>query len=245
MPLSSRQLAHRADLADVRIYPRVRSTNTRAAELINSGDLQLPGAILATRQTSGRGRGQNTWYADAGSLAVTFVFPADPVRPAHQLPLIAGLAARNAAAPHVDPATLKVKWPNDLLAHGRKLAGILCERVRDADLIGIGMNVATDFSHAPPEVQHRAVSLAELTPTPPTREQVFIDLAIALREALASPHWHAELSRVHALTGRHVAIDTGDAVIRGTCTGIDEEGRLLVREGATLHRILAGSVLSP
>ena len=130
----------------MRVYPRLRSTNARAAELLERNELQLPAAIIASVQTAGRGRGHNAWHADAGSLAITVVLPAQKNHLPNQLPLRAGLIVRSVIARSVPPEKLQVKWPNDLLADGKKLAGILCERVRDGDVVGIGVNVTTDLS---------------------------------------------------------------------------------------------------
>jgi BirA family biotin operon repressor/biotin-[acetyl-CoA-carboxylase] ligase len=238
----------------VRVYPRLRSTNLRAAELLERDELRPPAAVVASLQTAGRGRGANAWWSDAGSLTVTFVFPASADRPPQELPLRAGLAVLSVAARHVGPERLRVKWPNDVLAGGRKLAGILCQRVGNADLVGDGLNVSTDLATAPPEVRRRAISLAELTAKPPTRADAFVQLALALREAwevppgtsghasAPGPGWIEELNRVHALTGQIVAIDTGDRIVRGPCRGIDRQGRLLVETPEGVQAIASGQV---
>src|SRR5271168_3720609 len=76
-------------------FPQLRSTNDHAAVMRRDGELYAPAVVLAARQTAGRGRGSNTWFSTGGSLTVTFVLPiADRMAP-HQLPIIAGLAARN------------------------------------------------------------------------------------------------------------------------------------------------------
>jgi len=79
-------------------FPRLRSTNDHAAELRRRGELFAPAMVLTGCQLAGRGRGSNTWWSRAGVLTVTFVFPIDAHVAPHQLPLLAGLAIRNAAA---------------------------------------------------------------------------------------------------------------------------------------------------
>src|SRR4051794_12965050 len=96
--------------ADVRVYPRLRAAHSRAAELVEGGELKLPAAIVASLQTAGRGRGSNAWYSDAGSLTATFVFAGDLSRPPHELPLRAGLACRRVIAKYVSPERVQVKW---------------------------------------------------------------------------------------------------------------------------------------
>lgn len=236
-------LQRRGGLAEVRVYPRLRSTNSKAAELARRGAITLPGAVIASRQSAGRGRGANTWYSDAGSLTATFVLPARGDRPATEVSLRAGLAVFDAISAWVPADDLKVKWPNDVLIRGKKVAGILCERVGTADIIGIGLNVTTDLSAAPADMPRRAVSLAAASHGAVEREEVFVALAIALRGMWDSDDWLPRLRRVHALTGRRVAIHTGGHIIRGTCRGIDDTGRLLVDDGSRTHAISSGHVL--
>src|SRR4051794_14904109 len=78
--------------------PRLRSTNDHAAALRRHGDLYAPSIVLTGHQLAGRGRGSNTWWSGPGSLTATFVLAADDAIAPHQVPLIAGLAVRNAAA---------------------------------------------------------------------------------------------------------------------------------------------------
>lgn len=242
--LRAGELARRAGLAEVRVLARLRSTNVRAAEMVEGGGLKLPAAIVAARQSAGRGRGGHAWYADAGSLAVTFVLPVQTSRPLTELPLLVGLAVRAALGRYVSPSLLQIKWPNDLLAGGKKIAGILCERRGAADLIGIGVNVTTSLRGAPADVRRRATTIARLTRRPPSRAEVFTQLALALREVWLMENWCEEINRVHALTGQTIAIDTGDGILTGLCTGIDTQGRLLVNDGRRTHRILNGTILA-
>jgi BirA family biotin operon repressor/biotin-[acetyl-CoA-carboxylase] ligase len=151
-------------------------------------------------------------------------------------------------AEYVDAQSLQVRWPNDLLASGRKLAGVLCERVRGAALIGIGVNIAANLVRAPKEVRLRATSVRALTGRTPSRGDLFAALAIALREEFASagprPGWHEELNRVLAFNGQPIAVDTGERVVHGVCAGVDTMGRLIVREGPTRHAIVSGRFVS-
>ena len=146
--------------ATVEFHERIASTSDRARELLREG-AALPAVVVAERQWRGRGRRGRRWESDtAGGLWFTLVrgdIPpaADPV-----LPLRVGLAlARTLEAllseqaralpqapnpptpPLPPPPLLQVKWPNDLLTGGAKVAGILCERLRGAVLVGIGVNL--------------------------------------------------------------------------------------------------------
>src|SRR5207248_8273542 len=110
-------------------FPRLRSTSDHAAALRKRGKLFAPAVVLTANQTAGRGRGTNTWWSGPGSLTVTFVFPVEAHLAPHQIPLIAGLAVRDAVADLTGDTSISLKWPNDVVHDDRKLAGLLCERV--------------------------------------------------------------------------------------------------------------------
>src|SRR5579864_1045054 len=93
-------------------FPRLRSTNNHAAALRKNGTLFAPAVVLTGHQTAGRGRGSNTWWSKRGSLTATFVLAADDHVEPHQLPLVAGLAVRNAAAELTRDNSIQLKWPN-------------------------------------------------------------------------------------------------------------------------------------
>jgi BirA family biotin operon repressor/biotin-[acetyl-CoA-carboxylase] ligase len=229
-------------------FPRLRSTNDHAAVMRARGDLFAPAIVLSGHQTAGRGRGGNSWWSAGGSITVTFVFPVEEHLAAHQVPLVAGLAVRDAAAELSGNDAIALKWPNDILYEGRKLAGLLCERIRKADLIGVGLNVNTPINKSPAGLRERITSLQSIARHP-------IDLTAAL--VCLSKHLHTALARRgerffaqtlgryddhHALRGQHVTVVNHDQTITGTCQGLDSAGRLLLRDRKILHRVIAGEV---
>src|SRR5437764_6952544 len=145
----------RAGLRPFRLhwFPALRSTSDHAAAMRRRGGLFAPALVLAGRQTAGRGRGDHIWWSGPGCITVTFVLPVDERVAPHQLPLAAGLAVRNAAADLAGTDAVKLKWPNDVLYGGRTAAGLLCERVRGADLVGLGLNVNVDPATGPPALR--------------------------------------------------------------------------------------------
>jgi BirA family biotin operon repressor/biotin-[acetyl-CoA-carboxylase] ligase len=227
------------------VFPSLPSTNTHAAAMIERGELVPPAAVLAERQTAGRGRGTNAWWSGAGSLTVTFCYPGVDVARLPLLPLAAGLAVRQVAAEASGKPAVALKWPNDVLLDGRKLAGILCERVRDVDLVGIGLNVNCRTDDLPPELRESSACLAT-GPDPLDLDTVLLALTRALetwRTRLADPAMVETYNRHHALTGRVVQVASpGEPALTGRCEGIDADGRLLVRTPDGLRRILAGQV---
>lgn len=232
-------------------FPRLRSTNDHAAAMRRRGDLYAPAVVLTGRQTAGRGRGLHAWWSGAGCLTVTFVLPVDEQIMPHQIPLIAGLAVRNAAVELSGSNALALKWPNDLLFDGRKLGGLLCERTDKADLIGLGLNVNLDPATAPPDLRDRVASLANVR-----RES--IDMTHAL--ATVAGHLHRLWSRGaghpfgavlqeydahHALVGRRVSVvDRGgdEPPVSGRCEGLDGMGRLMLRSRSKLQHVVCGHV---
>jgi BirA family biotin operon repressor/biotin-[acetyl-CoA-carboxylase] ligase len=144
---------------------------------------------------------------------------------------------------------IQLKWPNDLLCDGKKLAGLLCERAHKADLVGLGLNV--DFeSSPPPSLRNRVVSLSQITQTRLDKTDVLIAIAGQFKTMLLRRGEHPfgqilrEYDRHHALIGRRVSINGSpdEPAITGTCTGLDSMGRLLVRNRTRIHRVIAGQV---
>jgi BirA family biotin operon repressor/biotin-[acetyl-CoA-carboxylase] ligase len=232
-------------------FSRLRSTNDHAAVLRRRGELFAPAIILTSHQLAGRGRGSNTWWSGPGCLTVTFAIAAkDSIAP-HQVPLLAGLAIRNAAAELAGGAPVQLKWPNDLLFEGRKLAGLLCERLDRVDLIGLGLNVNVAQDQPPRALRDQVTSLSQIVHRSLDQAQV---LAIVARHLHANllrngerPFAQAltEYNRHHLLTGRRIAVTgvAGEERLAGVCRGLDSMGRLLLRTPAGTRRIIAGHVV--
>jgi len=246
-------------------FTTLRSTSDHAAAMRRRGDLYAPAIVLAARQTAGRGRGTNTWFSAAGSITATFVLPVNATLAPHHLPLAAGLAVRDAAAEVAGNPDVRLKWPNDLVyatptgKHGRgalppfqKLAGLLCERLDQVDLIGLGLNVNPPAKRLPADLAPRVTFLQNLVP-PDTGH---LDLTTVL--ATVARHLHRLLIRQtdtpfptvlrqydlhHALVGRSLAVyATAEPPVVGRCEGLDSTGRLLVRTKAGVRKIIAGHV---
>jgi BirA family transcriptional regulator, biotin operon repressor / biotin---[acetyl-CoA-carboxylase] ligase len=209
----------------------IGSTNARARELAEAGAPHGT-AVTAGEQTAGRGRQGRGWSTPPGSaLALSLVIRApDPL-----LSLRAGLAVADLAG-----AGALVKWPNDVLVGGRKVAGVLVEgRPQEGwAVLGIGVNVALDLAVLPEDVRDRAATLG-LRPSELPR--ALNDLLAALEARLAEPPAAtlAALRERDALAGRPLRWDGG----AGTGAGIAEDGALLVRDSSGAVRALdAGEV---
>ncbi len=226
----------------------VGSTNDVARALLEEGMAELPMVVVADRQTSGRGRESRTWWSDAGSL--TFSVGLDPAAhglqdsQAPRVALAVAVAVIEALEPAYMPAgTIGVRWPNDLEADGKKLAGILPEWVSSSGgrrvVIGIGLNVTTDLDVAPAAVREMATTIERLGHrTRADRETLLWEIierlgpvleALARDDSTLAARWAA----LDTLRGRHVRVDLGSRVVIGRGAGITETGGLRLRTEAT------------
>jgi BirA family biotin operon repressor/biotin-[acetyl-CoA-carboxylase] ligase len=231
-------------------FSRLRSTNDHAAALRRRGELFAPAVVLTGRQIAGRGRGTNAWWSAAGVLTVTFVFPVEEHLAPHQIPLVAGLAVRDAAAALAGDDSISLKWPNDVVHAGRKLAGLLCERVNRADLIGVGLNVNADVTKAPAGLRGQITSLAAIGEKPLDMNDALVAVARRLHTAMSrrGDRLFAETLRrydaYHALVGQKVSVlEAGsNKLLSGRCTGLDSSGRLVLRDRKKVQPVVAGQV---
>src|SRR4051794_18261224 len=237
----------------------LESTSDVARQILAAADVTLPFAVWATRQTRGRGRGTHRWWSDAGSL--TFTIALDPaahrLRPEHEprLALATAVAVIDALIPLGLTGPPGIRWPNDIEVGGRKLGGILPERVETPAgprlLIGIGLNVASRIAAAPREIRSMAASLPDLRlePAPPGEVERLLRLILGSfagvldRLAHDDPGLPARWSSLDTLRDRPVRVDLGPRIVTGVGRGIDPEGALcLATEGGEI-RLFGGQVL--
>ena len=141
------------------------STNADLAARLSAHERVAEGDwLVADRQIAGKGRQGRSWFDGAGNfMGSTVVFPAPTDPAAGTLALIAGLAVVEVVSPLVPPPHFpQLKWPNDVLIAGAKLCGVLLERIGDAVIVGIGVNLA-----AAPQIDGReTITLAAFGPAP-------------------------------------------------------------------------------
>ena len=246
---------HRIDVAN-----RTGSTNADVAEAARDG-VPEGFAVVAEQQLAGRGRRDRQWVSPprAGLTLSVLLRPGDGRHPVPQrhwawLPLLAGVALREAVhrIAEVDAA---LKWPNDLLVHDAKCAGILAEVVDDAVVLGIGLNVTTRADELPPATGLPATSLqiagAASTDRDPLLRALLRGLAgwyAGWREAGGDAEMCGLLAayrRNCATIGRDVRVVLpAGAELTGEAVTVDGDGQLVIRAAdGTESRVSAGDVV--
>jgi BirA family transcriptional regulator, biotin operon repressor / biotin---[acetyl-CoA-carboxylase] ligase len=200
------------------------STNARAQRLAAAG---APHGTLVTaeRQMAGHGRQGRAWFAPAGGALACSLVLRDPPR---LLPMAAAVAVADVAAQLDDERRAPaIKWPNDVLLDGRKLAGILAEgRPQEGWVVlGIGVNVAIAPDEFPDELRAHATSLG-LAPGDVDRVLAALLDALARWLGASEADTIAAYRERDALAGREIRWGAGQ---HGTALGIAHDGRLLVR----------------
>jgi BirA family transcriptional regulator, biotin operon repressor / biotin---[acetyl-CoA-carboxylase] ligase len=235
----------------LKAFDVIDSTNEEARRLAASGE---PGPvwISAARQTAGRGRRGRAWDSPTGNLAATLMLrPGKPAGECAQLSFVAAVAAADMLAGFAPYAQIRVKWPNDVLADGRKLVGILLESASTGGeapgwlAIGIGVNLATH----PDGTEFPATSLRALGAAVPSADDALLDLAaqfakwydVWLAQGFAAIR-DAWLARAAGL-GTRIRARLATEETSGVFEGIDGSGALILRESAgSVRHVAAGEV---
>lgn len=238
----------------------VDSTSDCAARLVRDGRTPLPLGVWARRQTRGRGRGSHSWWSDSGSLTFTLAIDPDEHGLTRESEPKLALATAVAVIDAMEglgfgsPA-LGIRWPNDVEIDGRKLCGILPERVETEHgpriLIGVGVNVVTDPAAMPAEVRRMATSLAAIrdlgdasTIRPHLLSAILERFGAVLPRLVArDPELVHRWKGLDLLRDEPVSVALGPRTISGRGCGIDEDGTLCVDDGKVRHRLSGGQVL--
>ena len=211
--------------------------------------------ITAARQTAGRGRRGNAWVSEPGNLYASLLLTdAAPAAHLPELCFVVALAVRDAvcmAAPHL-ASPVKLKWPNDLLLDGAKLAGILIEAESVGGKASIAAGIGVNCSHHPDDVAYRATSLARHGPAV-TPADLMAELSRTMPARLAQWDRGAGFAAIRAEWLSHAAGIGGDIHVRlsdreltGTFETLDPAGRLILRlPGGLVEAITAGEVFAP
>jgi BirA family biotin operon repressor/biotin-[acetyl-CoA-carboxylase] ligase len=230
------------------------STNARARQLAENSAAEGE-IVIAESQTQGRGRLGRRWESPPFANLYFSVLLRPRLAPSHapQITLMAAVALAEAVDSFI-PQTPTIKWPNDILVDGKKLAGILTEAACSAErvdyvILGIGVNVNYSIDAMPEPIRERATSILELTQQNVSRESFLRRLI----QGLDRCYGELERSGFDALAqrwqayfgwrGRRVRVGLLDQVSSGCAKGIDRDGALLiVDDDGVEQRVVAGDV---
>ena len=208
---------------------RVPSTQNEARRLVEAGEAKAGHVVVADEQREGRGRFGRSWLSPVGGLYATYVVALHPM-----ISLTSGIAVVRALARFgVD---VRLKWPNDLVIDGRKLAGVLIETAGDVALVGIGINL----EEAPLQT---ATSLRAVGVTA-RRGELIVAIWEEMSEAVASGDVLTSYREHLTTLGRPVVVALeGDETIEGKAVDVDGEGRLLVETASGVRAIASGECI--
>jgi BirA family transcriptional regulator, biotin operon repressor / biotin---[acetyl-CoA-carboxylase] ligase len=215
----------------------VDSTNTYALDAGRVGLL-----VIASAQTAGRGRHGRSWFSPEGrNIYLTLTTASTDPR----LAIVTGVALHEAVLGLLaGKASLEIKWPNDLIADGKKLCGILCETRGSLTAVGVGLNVGG--RSWPPELEGRATSIEEVLGAPLDRRQV-LDAVIPSLDTWFGIFFTKGFRPVreeflkHGLLQKHeLATEQGEPC---TIAGMGEDGHLILDLSGSRREIVSGTIL--
>jgi BirA family biotin operon repressor/biotin-[acetyl-CoA-carboxylase] ligase len=236
-------------------FGEIDSTNSRARELAEAGATEGE-IVVAEMQSAGRGRLGRKWASPPHANVYFSVILRPNMTPAYapQITLVAAVALADTIAEFLPNEPL-IKWPNDIMAGGKKLAGILTELSCDAErvnyvVLGIGVKINYPLETMPEEIRARATSMLELTGKTTDRESFLkrliqgLDRCYGELEAAGFDTLAARWLARFGLRGRRVRVDLLDQSVVGRAEGIDRDGALLLADDSgALQRIVAGDVI--
>ncbi|MGE5174528.1 MAG: biotin--[acetyl-CoA-carboxylase] ligase [Betaproteobacteria bacterium] len=237
---------------DIRLLPKVASTNTLAMEMASNGAPEGT-VVIAETQTGGKGRLGRTWISPKGNIYLSVILrPEIPIYKAPLITLMGAVAAVSAVGKQCEPGA-RIKWPNDILISGKKVGGLLTEMSAEQDrirhiVLGIGVDVNMELENLPADMRAQTTTLSAETGEKINRTALLQQL---LREL---DHWYRvflaneqdvlrEWTSLNMTVGNRVAVSGVGERLEGLAQGIDSEGRLVIRlDDGAIHRAAAGNV---
>ena len=215
-------------------YDSVTSTNDICRQLIGNGD---PEGVIVTaeEQTAGRGRLKRLWFSPrgAGLYFSVIICP----KAARERPALYTVAASLSVVKTLDEfshLSSSIKWPNDIIAGGKKLSGMLAEQKGGYLIVGVGINLNNDKGSFPPELQRRATSVKIETGKDTDKSallqkylEIFEDYCFGLEKAGAAGLIEEARGRSSTI-GTTVEIERSGSLIKGKAVGLDESGALII-----------------
>ena len=219
------------------IYDVLPSTNDVAIDLAKKGE---SGVVCAKTQTTGRGRKGRTFESQTGGLYCSFVFQYKDFLATRAFEIMRKSCLAVVKTLKKFGISAGIKWPNDVLVNGKKICGVLIETALSGKniayaVVGVGINVNNALGA---EIRDIATSMSLLTGKAWSVEEVLDELRRNMQR-----EYTAEEYRVHLLTlGKKVYVEDADGGYPAVCTGVAEDGRLIVEVDGTPRFVSAGDV---
>jgi BirA family biotin operon repressor/biotin-[acetyl-CoA-carboxylase] ligase len=236
-------------------FSEIDSTNAYARRFAEQGAGE-GAVIIAEAQTRGRGRSNRSWVSPPFVNLYFSVILRPQLPPVHapQLTLMAAVALTDTIAEFL-PSPPIIKWPNDILVGGKKLAGVLTESSCDSEriefvILGIGVNLNYPVASMPEVIRERATSIVSLTEKNVSREAFMrrliqdLDRCYGELEEVGFNSLATRWEAVFGLRGKKVRVEMAEQIMIGTARGIDKDGALILEdERGERQRIVAGDVV--
>jgi BirA family biotin operon repressor/biotin-[acetyl-CoA-carboxylase] ligase len=226
------------------------------AKLLASDGAPEGTVVVAESQTKGRGRRGRSWFSPAGGGIYTSIILRPSITPneAPKLTLMASVAVAETLLSMTSLKNINIKWPNDILIKGKKIAGILTEISMEMDridyiVIGVGINVNTPLKSLPPEIQDIATSVLMETGKSFPRIallRAYLEWLEIYYDTFKTRGFEPVMNRwknLAGIIGHRVSVDLIDRVRVGEVLDVDKDGFLILKEdGGNIERIISGDV---
>ena len=237
----------------IRYYPELKSTNTKAWELISINS-ENGTAVITDNQQSGRGRRSNKWFSipNKGLTFSIILYPKVLPNQINIFSLITGLAVADCLKEYNIRAELK--WPNDVLIGRKKVGGMLCESKISSGMvqsmvIGVGLNINNEIKHFPLDIQSTATSLLIESGTQYQIEKILAKILNHLEKRLNkidSLQLHIQDWERHcAHLNKEVLFNSGRKAVEGTFKGLTNTGQAIINIDGIETIFDSGEITSP
>ena len=235
-------------------YDKIDSTQTKIKTLAESAAATAAGGLVicAEEQTQGYGRRKRSWSSNRGGLWFSFLLkPKISPNDVTKIALIISVAI-NRVLEKKYGVNSKIKWPNDILADGKKLCGIITEMSASAEdgavkwvAAGVGINVSNVL---PKELKNESASLKEITKANINRAELLAAVLQELDGTCAKfikngfEAFYGEYNKKSAFINENVVLDTGFDIIKGINLGVSKNGELLLKTAGGIEKIISGTL---
>lgn len=237
------------------VYFRELDSTNNQARLLAAQGYPEGTLVVAEMQTAGRGRRGRNWYSpnNQGIYISIILRPVLPLNQISRISVLTAVAIAETLAAELDLQPL-IKWPNDILINGRKIAGILSEAVTDMEgveyiVVGIGLNINNQLQDFPLDFRMEPTSVLAENKSPFSRVRLLQVLLAKLErhyQALLEANFSitlAQAKKMSMVIGHEVRLETVDDFVVGTAFDIDDNGYLMVRDDqGNVHTVISGEI---